>query len=159
MAQFSVRGLSAATAGTAEHCVADLWYPTGRTVRVRVFEVWVFKTGTTGVRHKLVRTTARGTVGSTVTPDADNAWDTQDVPNSGVLLDLAAFSVQPTFASPMNMGLHMNPATGSEGSGWVWILAKGLVIPPNSGLAIVQDTAAITPISEVTYIWGEGEAD
>jgi hypothetical protein len=153
LSDFSVRGLTVATAATADHAIAALWNPDSLK-RIKVFETGIFKTagGTAGDSLYITRITARGTAGSTVTPDADNAWDADDVPASGALLDLAAYSVQPTLGTPRMFGWV---ASAGAGAGIIWPTPRGISIPPLGGLALVQRAATIWPVSEVYFCWTE----
>ena len=153
MAIYSARGVTAATAATADHTVFGLWNPDSLK-RITLLEIGLFKTtgGTAGDSIYLGRTTARGTAGSTVTPDADNAWTGDDIPSSGALLDLAAYSVQPTKATPNLWGWV---AAAVAASGVIWPCARGIAIPPGTGVAINQRVATIWPISEVYAVWEE----
>ena len=97
MANFSVRGFTAATTANADHCIAELWNPDSLK-RITLFEGGLFKAnaGTAGDSIYICRTTAKGTAGSTLTPTASNAWSGDDVPASLATVELSAFSVQPT---------------------------------------------------------------
>ena len=153
---YSVRGFTAATAGAASpDVICQLWNPDGAK-RIKVLEVSLWRGGITGTRVVPTRTTARGTPGSTVTPDADNAWDTDAGPPSGALLDLAQFSVAPTImAAPHLMGFHMAANTGQEGFGFVWASPKGIEVAPGTGLALIMPLTVVWPISETTWVWEE----
>jgi hypothetical protein len=147
---YIVRGRNAATAATADHAIAQLWNPHS-TQRIKVIQIAVFKTtaGTAGDAFRLRRSTARGTAGSTVTPNIESHSERAIAPPSGMLLDLAAFSVQPTLAS------------GEVGPGWVaaafaasgimYPVPGGIVIPPGTGLVIAQVAATIWPVSEIMF--------
>jgi len=152
---YTVRSITVATAATADHTIADLWNPHA-TQRIKVVSVAIFKrggAGTAGDNLRLKRATVRGTAGSTVTPDIDNHGERAVAPVSGVLLDLSAFSVQPTLdASDLGFG-WVAPAV--QGAGIVMPIPGGIVIPPGTGLAIVQVQATIWPTSEITYSWLE----
>lgn len=150
---YSVRGFTAATAATADHTIFSLWNPDA-TDSLSVFELGIFKAGagTANDSVYICRITARGTAGSTVTPDADNAWGNLVVPPSGALLDLAAFTVQPTKSTPNIFGWV---AAAVVGSGIVWATPRGIKIPPGAGLAVVQRAATIWPTSEVYISWEE----
>lgn len=155
MATYSVYGLSAATVATVDHAVAQLWNPDAADA-IRVLEVHFQRSGITGIgRCHLTATTAEGTAGSTVTPDADNCWDDPATPPSGARLTLAAFSVQPTLAAPRLWAAAMRAVTGSEGVGFMWTSAQGITVPPGRGLALVQSEVEITPASTVTFVWDE----
>ena len=154
MGVYSVRGFTTATASAADETVCALWNPHA-TRRIQVLEFGVYRTGITGLIPTIDGITARGTAGSTVTPDADNGWDTDDTPPSGVLLDLAAYSVAPTFAAPRLFGARLGGGTGSGGSGYVWVFASGLALPPSRGLALRSRAVEVWTASEVYYVWEE----
>lgn len=153
MDTFYVRGFTAATAATATHVIAQLWNPgtlAGR--RIKVVEVWIYKAGAGAANDSLYlnRTSARGTAGSTVTPDVDNSSEFDSAPPSGALLDLAAFTGQPTLSSPGMIG-WVAPAVA--GAGISIPIPRGIIVPPSAGLAIVQRAATAWPTSEVTFIF------
>ncbi len=147
MSVYQVRGLTAATAATADHALFGLWNPDA-SKRIRLLELGLFKSGAgaAGDSVYLTRSTMRGTAGSTVTPDADNAYDADDVPASGALLDLAAYSAQPTLATPPLWGWV---ASAVAGAGVIWPCSPGIVIPPGAGLVVAQRVATAWPASEV----------
>ena len=152
MPRYSVGGRSANTAATANHCAACLWNASG-TKPIFLREVWLFKTVATADHQALVRATARGTAGSTVTPDANNCWsDTKIAPQSGAVLDLAAYSGQPTIAAPYLARANMPAAVGS---GFIWVFNEPYVIAPGNGAAIVTPPATILQASDFTFVWDE----
>lgn len=153
MSTYAVRGRTAATAATAGHAIAQLWNA-HTTKRIAVTEVVVFKAGagTANDAIQLQRTTIRGTAGSTVTPDIDNNYDADLAPPSGPLLDLAAFTGQPTLATP---GLKGWVAAAVAASGIVFPIPREIVIPAGTGLAIIQVAATAWPASEVSVEWVE----
>lgn len=157
MAVFSVAGFTAGTgAAGVDESAAALWYPSGATVRLHVYEVYLYKSGLSGGRAGLIRTTTRGTPGSTVTPDGDNNWSgTGEGPRSAAVLDMANFSVEPTVAAPYLYGTAIATATGAGGSGHVWVFPQGIEVPPNSGLAIAIPVASSMNNSWVGYVWEE----
>jgi hypothetical protein len=154
MAVFSVRGQSAATAATANHAIGALWNVGTSSKRIRVIETGLFKTaaGTAADSLVLQRITARGTAGSTITPDADNAWTADTAPGSGALLDLAAYSAQPTLATPPLWGWA---AAAVAASGVIWPTPRGIELPSGTGLALIQIKATAWPASEVYFVWEE----
>lgn len=153
MNSYAVRGRTAAAAATANHAIAVLWNAHA-TKRIAVTEIAVFKTGAGAAADALViqRTTTRGTAGSTVTPDIDNSYQADVAPPSGPLLDLAAFSAQPTLATPPLKGFV---AAAVAASGIVFPVPRELVVPPGTGLAIIQIAATAWPASEVSFEWNE----
>jgi len=150
---YSARGFTAATAATADHIIANLHDPDDADT-ITVLEIGCFKSGAGAAADSIYvcRTTDRGTAGSTVTPDADNAWGNQVIPPSGALLDLAAFTVQPTRGTP---GMFGWVAANVAASGFVWPCPRGIKIPPGDGLCIAQRAATAWPGSEVYFVWEE----
>src|SRR6266542_6986339 len=153
---YSVRGRSAATALTADHAICGLWNPHA-TQRIKVVSFAAFKqggAGATGDAFRLRRTTARGTAGSTVTPTIANHDKRAVAPSSGVLLDLAAYSVQPTLDGTVDLGLGWT-APGVAGAGIVIPFPGGIEIGPGAGIVVIQVAATIWPTTEVTFYWLE----
>ena len=148
---YSVRGTTAATVATAGHAIAQLWNPHA-TQRITVSKIAIFKrgAGTSGDALEVRRSTARGTAGSTVTPGITQDENRTVAPVSGALLDLAAFTAQPTLEAG---GLDGWGAAAVTGSGV--IIPVNFVIPPGAGLVLAQIAATIWPISEVVFRWEE----
>lgn len=151
---YSVRGRTAATSATADHAVAQLWNPHS-TQRIKVIQVSLVAAAapSAGSTIKLRRTTARGTAGSTVTPGIVHHSLRAIAPPSGALLDLAAFSVQPTFETG-DLGLGWVLAAVAA-SGIVYPIPNGIEIPPGAGLAITTGAAIAVPASDVIFMWLE----
>lgn len=145
--RYAVRGRTAATVATAGHAIAGVWNPHS-TKRIEMYELMLFKTavGTAADAIQLQRATARGTAGSTVTPVIANDENRDIAPVSGFLLDLAAYSVQPTLESP---GFKPWVAPAVAGAGIVLPIPEGIVIPPGAGLIVVQVAATIWPVSDI----------
>lgn len=152
MARYTVNGLTVATAATHAHAVAQIWNPSG-TKRIELAEIGICAVAAPGAASGFVirRTSARGTPGSTVTPTAEHGYSRDAVPDSGFLLDLAAFTVQPTLIA------------GELGPGWILaaVIGSGIIyqyggrnltIPPGTGIAIVNRAAIILPASEVSFV-------
>ena len=95
-----------------------------------------------------VRTSTRGTPGSTVTPDIDNDYNRAVAPASGALLDLADYTVAPTLQPPRLMRYTLT-ATG----GGILIELDRLAIPPGTGLAI--EATANLGTGFYTFEWDE----
>jgi len=154
---YSAYGFSAAAGGGEPF--AALWNPhASKRIVVYEFGFYFADSGFLPARYLLHRTTARGTAGSTVTPDADNAWDGDTAPVSGVVLDLANFTGVPTLASPALVGTYM-PATtaGEAGTGFVAVFRSGLIVPAGAGLAWDEASGAIAaPAAAVYAVWEEG---
>lgn len=117
-----------------------------------VVEFAIFKAGAGAASDsvKIERITARGTAGSTVTPDADNSGMADATSPAGALLDLAAYSVQPTRAAPALYG-WVAPAVA--GAGIIIPFPRGIWVPPGTGLALTQRAATVWPTSEVTFVF------
>lgn len=149
---YRVSGRSAATAATAGHVIASLWNPHA-TKRIEVKEFGIFKTaaGTAGDAVELMRITARGTPGSTVTPGIAQDDNRDIAPPSGFLLDLAAYTVQPTLDGSVGSGRYQVTNLAAAG---VLIPVAGIYIPAGSGLALVSRPTGATawPASDVTFV-------
>lgn len=152
MARYRTNGLTAATAGTDAHAIAQIWNPSS-TKRIEIVELGICATTApaAGAGFVLRRSTARGTPGSTVTPNAEAADSRDAAPDSGFLLDLAAFSVQPTLAAgELGPAWMLAPVAGS---GLIYpVGGRGLTVPPGTGVCLVNRAAVITPISEVFFV-------
>lgn len=151
---------TAATAATANHVLAQLWNPS-TAYRMTVYEVWICANTapTAGSALYLVRSSARGTAGSSITSTIDDDSELVLAPPSGAILDLAAFSVQPTLSPAAGTNTAGMFATWSfaavVGSGIIAPFPRGIVIPPGKGLCIAQKTAVIFPVSDVGFVWEE----
>lgn len=153
MARIRVGGRNAATAATANHVAACLWNPHA-SIRLRVYEISWSKTVATADNMALVRTSTRGTPGSTVTPTIDNETDRAVAPPSGALLDLGAYTAQPTLLNSGTPLWRWNlPA--AVGSGFMLSLPEELEIPPGGGLAIITPVATILQPADVSFAWAE----
>jgi hypothetical protein len=149
--RYIVHGKTAATAATIDHALAQLWNPS-TAYRLRVKEVWVFKQAAGAADEPVLRrATARGTAGSTVTPTIVNNDERALAPPSGALLDMAAFTVQPTLEA---LGVAGGVLPAAIGTGYMWIF-QNLVVPPGNGLVITTGIALAFPVSRVTFLWDE----
>lgn len=153
MRAYSAGGRTAATAATANHAGAALWNAsTTKSIFVTVIS-WS-KTVATADNLGLVRITTRGTAGSTVTPVAQNDADFDQAPPSGALLDLAAYTVQPTISSATAYQFRWNlPAT--VGCGFILALPDVIEIPAGGGLCLVTPPATILQPADVSFFWRE----
>ena len=143
---YTVRGRIAATAATLDHAIFSVWNPHA-TQRIKLLSWAIFKegTGTAGDALRLRRISARGTPGSTVTPTIENHSERGAAPPSGFLLDLSAFTVQPTLiAGELGLGWI---SSAFAAAGGIFAIPGGLIIPPGTGMAFLQDKATIWPIS------------
>jgi hypothetical protein len=160
---YSVRGRPADPAQGADIALFNFWNPNTSDKKISVLEVGYSATAgiaTGPQRFVIQRTSAAGTPGSTVTPDAECDWDHDRSPASGCLLYLASFSVQPTFLGPELYGQPAPAASGSIGWGWVWPNLTGIVLDEGTGIALKQLLpAASTALrtGEVYICWEEGD--
>jgi hypothetical protein len=152
MDRFSVAGRSADTAATADHVAGALWNPSSN-VPLFIAEAHIFLVGATISNVGLIRTSTRGTPGSTVTPDLDNNYSRQAAPLSGALLDLAAYSAQPTVQGPY---MKRGSMAAAQGAGFIWVFGKdGIKVPPGTGIALATPVAVILQDSDITWVWDE----
>lgn len=151
MGSHSVAGRTAATAATANHVGAQFWNPHA-SARMWVTAIdWCKATVATADGFTLRRSTARGTAGSTVTPDIDNSAERDNVNVAGILLDLAAFSAQPTLDASE---LWRWPLPAAIGSGVMKVFpGKGISVPFGTGLCIVTNGAVILQPADVTFFF------
>ena len=152
MLTYGVSSVTVATAATADHGIAMLWNAS-TTRAIAVKEIHVFKT-TAGAADicKVRRASARGTAGSTITPTIVNDYDRALAPASGALLDLAAFSGQPTFEA---LDLHSVVLPAVIGAGMMWQFSDPIWVRQSAGLAIVTGSALAFPVSRVAFVWQE----
>lgn len=150
---YRVSGLTGATAATDAHALAGLWNPHS-TQRIRVVEISCVEVTAPGAASgiEIRRNTARGTPASTVTPLIQNHDGRALAPPSGALLDIGAYSVQPTLET---IALWTWIFGAVIGSGFIYPIPLGLVIPPSSGIVLVNRAAIAVPASEVTFVWQE----
>lgn len=150
MSAYSVRGRTAATVATLNHAIAAIWNPHA-TQRICVTEIGLTKqggAGTAGDAIYVTRISARGTAGSTVTPGIAQDHGRSIAPPSGFLMDLAAYSVQPTLDG---VGMRGFTLAAVQASGLIIPLPRSIELPAGTGLAICQAAATIMPICEVHF--------
>jgi hypothetical protein len=153
---YSVRGRNAATAATADHAVWGFWNPHA-SQRIKVISFSMFAQGAApaaGWAGRIIRTTARGTAGSTVTPGIQNHSTRGVAPPSGVLLDLAAYSAQPTLDTTATP-IFGYPFAAVQGSGFIYPIPGGIEIGPAAGIAFAQVPATASAVMEITLTWME----
>jgi hypothetical protein len=150
---FSVGGRSAATAATANHAGAVLWNASS-TRTLHVTQISWAKTVATADNIGIVRASARGTAGSTVTPAQQNDYTYDAAPPSGALLDLAAYSVQPTLISSTAYlwRFHLPAAVGA---GFLLPFPDPISVPPGQGLVILTPPATVLQPADVGFFWME----
>ncbi len=153
MARFHVGGrMNAATAATANHVAAQFWNPHA-SARPRIAEIHIVVTVATAVNIAIQRSSARGaTPGLTVTPDIDSNNDRDFAPVSTSVLELAAFTTQPTLETP---ALERWNLPASVGAGVILPFPRGIVVPFGTGLCVATPTAAAFPVCDITFVWDE----
>lgn len=152
---YTVTGVTAATGLVADSAICAMFNPHA-THRIKIVQFQIFKNGGAGVvgdAIRMRRITARGTPGSTITPGIQSHSERGVAPVSGVLLDLSAYTVQPTL-DLIDLGFGWT-APAVQGAGIVLPIPGGIVIPPGAGLAIIQIAATAWPASNVTFAWLE----
>lgn len=154
MSLYRVSGTTVATAATDQHAICALWNPHAtRCIYLKEISVVAFAAPGAGAGYLVRRISGRGTAGSTVTPAAVNDLaNPGTAPQSGYLLDLAAYTGQPTI-------------TAGDLDGWVFaaVAASGIVKPypegieiaPSSGIVLCNRAAIIFPTSEVSFLTEE----
>lgn len=150
--RYGVTGKTAATAATIDHALAQLWNPSTNR-RLQIKEIHVVKQAAGAADEPVIRrSTARGTPGSTITPTIVNDFERTVAPPTGALLDMAAFSAQPTLEA-LSPASFVLPA--SIGSGYVWVFPEPIYVPVGNGLVITNGVALAFPVSRVTFVWDE----
>lgn len=146
------RATNAATAATAGHAVAQLWNPHA-TLDLYVSQIGLSVTAATACIPALRRSSARGTAGASTTSARENDHAYGAAPASGAIVDVAAFSVQPTLIGSNEA--HQAQVAAAIGSGWVFSIGRPIVVPAGTGLVIVTSTAVAFPISRLWFTWAE----
>ena len=150
--RYAVSGRSAATDANANDGICNLFNNHGsKSIYVR--EMWLFHTAATAGNLGIVRTSTIGSGGATtVTPDADNAFDRRATPASGCTLTLANYSTEPTKQGPNMFAAALSAQIGAA---FVIAFPQPIEVPFGTGLAFITTTAAAYPASDVSYVWDE----
>jgi hypothetical protein len=143
-------GKTAATVATIDHAVCGIWNPHAtKGVFIKTIEAFIL--AATACEPALRRGSARGTPGSSVTVAREHDEMYGAAPQSGLILDLAAYTVQPTL-----LGTTVGNKLGSTnfgaviGAGIMWEFRDpGIFIPAGAGLFVVTVTAVAFPASDV----------
>jgi hypothetical protein len=147
---FEVAVSSLAPVTAAAYC--NFWCPTRR-AKVREIGIFNSSASTNLVQLQIVRTSARGTQSTTVTPTA--AANAQDIADLGptAVVD-TAWSVQPTIAA---VPMRMADIAGTVGSSviWNWQSDGELVVPIAAGIAIWNASGGTTAVVRAYFVWGE----
>jgi hypothetical protein len=148
---FRLAGRTAATTATIGNAAFGVWNP-HTTSRVKLTEVAICSTTAFNAANGLAlrRSSARGTASTTVTPVIYNDVQQMAAPGSGTVLDLA-YSAQPTLQTSPALWQWSFAAVANSGV----LLPFDIVIPPSSGIALVNLSAQITPVLDVSVRWLE----
>jgi hypothetical protein len=151
--RYGVGGRNAVTAATINHCIGALFNPHAtKSIYVILFTYTKISGAASDIRY-VQRITTRGTPGSTITPDIDNDYDRLLAPISGAVLDLAAYTVQPTLAAPD----LFRPKTLADTPGGIEELyfgEQGICLPAGTGIGLFQG-AATPVVADLSFVWDE----
>lgn len=151
MARYAVGGRTAA--GTQNEPLGALWNPHA-SIDLHVLFWSIDVAIAAATRFFLARITTRGTPGSTVTPDADNALDRRASPASGALLDLADYTVNPTIETPPLERFEISAPLGSA----IWKSydpLRPLLVPAGTGLCLMENNEGTPGTLDMTFMWRE----
>ncbi len=154
MALHRISGTTAASAATDAHAIAAIWNPSSTvTIAVREISVVAFAAPGAGAGYLVRRISARGTAGSSVTSAIGNAlgW-ARTASQSGFILDLAAYTVQPTLITG-DLDAWVFAAVAA--SGIIKPYPEGIDVPAGEGLVLVNRAAIAFPTSEVSFLVSE----
>lgn len=130
----------------------NFWCPTRR-AKIREIGIFNSSSSTNLVQLQIVRTSARGTQSTTVTPTA--AANAQDIADLGptAVVD-TAWSVQPTIAA---VPMRMSDIAGTVGSSviWNWQSDGELIVPIAAGVSIWNASGGTTAVIRAYIVWGE----
>ncbi len=153
---YTVRGRTVAAGATADLAIAQLWNPHASQIIRVLFVAFSVAAAPANVQSlRVQRTSARGTPGSSVTPGREADSNYGGAPPSGAILDLAAFTVQPTYVGT-SIGLLGYSGVPVAGLYVDIDFGSGIDIPAGMGLAIATcEDASNWQKSEVTFAWKE----
>lgn len=149
MSLAAVRGLTTATAATADHAIAAVWNPHA-TKRISLLELAIFAAAAPGAAagFYLRRISVRGTAAAAAAPGIPNSYQGDTAPVSGWALDLGAYTVQPTLAAGAGIGYgFVFAAVAASG---IVLPLRGIEIPPGAGLALLNRAAIAVPACEIS---------
>ena len=141
--------------GEANEAAAHLWNPSS-TISLYLVRTDIMVSETTGgfSRQYLVRTTTQGTTpGSTVTPDADNAFDRRAAPPSGALVYTGNFNTTPV-ASAQSIATFTSDRRYGELKVWTFP-GRGIRIPPGQGIGWFALGGLSSTLRQFGFTWDE----
>lgn len=150
--RYSVAGRNAATGATADQPAATLWNASSAKI-IYLREVSGFTSSAVAWAMELIRTSTRGTPGSTVTPDIDNDRDRLKTPVSACVLDLGFYtSTMPVVEGPALARCHLGAVIGSA---FGFTFNPPIAIPAGTGVACANAPATAGPTVDFTFVWEE----
>jgi hypothetical protein len=153
-----ISGISGTLTATIDHAAAGLWNPHA-TKHIWVSEIHIVQSLATAIvwHPILVRTSARGTAGSSVTSLIQHDDGHDNAPQSGAILDLGAYSVQPGIVGTTTARfLQSWTLSAAQGAGVIWTFpGRGLRVPALAGIAVISGVAAAVTGQRFTFVWAE----
>jgi hypothetical protein len=152
--RFGIGARAAATPATANACHGVLWN-SHATMDIYVRQITTARLTTVGSEANYAqRVSARGTpAGGAFVADIDNDFERLAAPISGTLLDVAAYSVEPTRSGSAWFRLMTSqPLVGPTQE--LYFDGDGLRIPASTGLGVFQVAATATRF-DLSFIWDE----
>jgi hypothetical protein len=151
------------TLGAGNLALATLWNPHGtKAIDCFYFGMGVRSTDAADRFINIIRTSTRGTAGTSSIADSDHHVDRLSAPASGAIVDAGPYSVEPTQEGPelLKFSQRLRIHTGTF---WQWACedeqgidsAQLIRIPAGTGLAIVLTAAAAATARDVTFGWLE----
>jgi hypothetical protein len=152
---YSVRGVGVSGAG-AGSVAFGLWNPhSTQIIKLKRIVLSVQAGASSGTIAIFQRSSTRGTPASTVTPDISTDGKRGAGPPSGALLDLGAFTVQPTLdTDELFSFVQLGGTSGGDADFTQYdFQGEGFYIPPATGLCLARSFN--NPTYEVTLTWSE----
>jgi hypothetical protein len=154
LSRYGIGGRSGTTAATAGHYIGVLW--NGHATKSIFVRSMTMSKLAGGAGQLMRRLTTRGTPATTETPDIDNDFERLKAPISGTVLDLGAYSVQPTQSLPEDLVRPM-PSGAAAAPGPIWEVyfgETGIRVYAGTGLGVAQ-TGATASQYDLSFIWDE----
>ena len=155
---YSVLGRTAGIGSGAAVAAASLWNPhSSLTIKLLALSVALQDTTNTNRDFLCARINARGTPASTVTPNISKDSRRGVAPQSGTLLDLGVYSVEPTLDGDFQPPYMQFGGNVSMGKFVFHRFGNGLYIPPGAGFSVIDITnvGSGTNVRDYTFTWVE----